>query len=43
MVIYSAVMAAAMYVTLDFEYPRLGLMRVDAADQILIDLRKDLN
>jgi hypothetical protein len=42
MIIYSAAMAAAIYVTLDFEYPRFGLIRIDPADQILIDLRKNL-
>jgi len=28
-----------MYVILDLEYPRLGLIRVDAADALLKDLR----
>ena len=30
------------YVILDLEYPRLGLIRVDAADQVLMDLRKSM-
>jgi hypothetical protein len=42
MVIYSAIMAAALYVILDLEYPRIGLIRIDAADQILIDLRNNM-
>jgi hypothetical protein len=29
----------AVYVTLDLEYPRAGLIRVDSYDQILVDLR----
>jgi hypothetical protein len=29
----------AIYVILDLEYPRLGLIRVDAADALLKDLR----
>ena len=28
--------------TMDIEFPRLGLIRVDAADQVLIDLRKSM-
>ena len=37
------VMAIAVYVILDIEYPRLGLIRVDAFDQALIDLRESMN
>ncbi len=40
MIIYSAVISTAVYITLDYEYPRLGLIRVDGADQVLIDVRK---
>jgi hypothetical protein len=29
----------ALYVTLDLEYPRAGLIRVDSYDQLLVDLR----
>jgi len=32
-------MALAVYVIIDIEYPRLGLIRVDAFDQALVDLR----
>jgi len=38
--VFSAIMAVAVYVIFDLEYPRLGLIRVDAADQLLIDVRK---
>jgi hypothetical protein len=35
-------MSLTFYVVLDLEFPRLGLIRVDAADQVLIDLRKSM-
>src|ERR1700746_2372192 len=40
---FALVMAFAVYVILDIEYPRLGLIRVDAFDQALIDLRESMN
>jgi len=40
---FALVMAIAVYVILDIEYPRLGLIRVDAFDQALIDLREGMN
>jgi hypothetical protein len=40
---FALVMAAAVYVILDLEYPRLGLIRVEAFDQALIDLRQSMN
>lgn len=42
MVAFGAILSLTVYVIVDLEYPRLGLIRVDAADQILIDLRKSL-
>jgi hypothetical protein len=33
------VMSLAVYVILDMEFPRLGLIRIDATDQALVDLR----
>ena len=36
---FAAVMAIAVYVILDLEYPRLGLIRVDAFDRFLIGVR----
>src|SRR5262249_31467333 len=33
MLAFSAMMAAAIYIILDLEYPRLGLIRIDAVDQ----------
>ncbi len=42
MVVYAVIMAATLYVILDLEYPRFGLIRVDSADQVLIDLRSSM-
>ena len=35
-------MALAVYVILDMEFPRFGLIRVDAFDQALIDVRASM-
>jgi len=40
--IFAAALSLVVYVILDLEYPRFGLIRVDAADQTLIDLRKGM-
>jgi hypothetical protein len=42
MVIFAIIMAVTIFVILDLEYPRLGLIRVDAIDQVLIDLRDSM-
>ena len=39
----SMLLAIAVYVILDIEYPRLGLIRLDAFDQALVDLRESMN
>lgn len=39
MVTFAAVMAMAVYIIIDIEFPRLGLIRVQAFDQALVDLR----
>ena len=43
MVGFAAVMAIAVFVILDIEYPRLGWIRIDAFDQALVDLRESMN
>ena len=40
---FALVMGVAVYVIMDIEYPRLGLIRVDAFDQALVDLRESIN
>lgn len=42
MLIIAATMSITFYVILDLEFPRLGLIRVDAVDQTLIDLRNNM-
>lgn len=39
---FAAVLAVTVYVIIDMEYPRLGLIRLDAYDQVLIELRESL-
>lgn len=43
MICFSVVLALTVYVIIDIEYPRLGLIQVDTSDTILLDLRKSLN
>ena len=40
---FAAVLASTVYVILDIEYPRFGLIRVDAADEVLVELRRSMN
>ncbi len=40
---FATVIAATVYVILDIEYPRFGFIRVDAVDQLLIDLRRSMS
>jgi len=40
---FAAIMSVTVYVILDFEFPRLGIIRIDASDQVLIDLRQNMN
>jgi hypothetical protein len=42
MLAFAAIMAVTVYVILDIEYPRLGLMRVDAFDRALVELRQSM-
>jgi hypothetical protein len=42
MLAFALVMSLAVYVIIDLEYPRLGLIRVDAFDRTLVDLRADM-
>ncbi len=36
------ILALAVYVMIDLEYPRVGWVRVDAADRVLMDLRTSM-
>jgi hypothetical protein len=39
---FAVVMAVTVYVILDIEYPRLGLIHIEAFDQTLVDLRQSM-
>jgi hypothetical protein len=39
---FAALFSITIYLILDLEYPRLGLVRVDAADQVLVELRASM-
>ncbi len=43
MIGFAAITSIAIYVILDLEYPRRGLIRIDSSDQVLIDLRATMN
>jgi hypothetical protein len=40
---FAAILALTVYVILDMEFPRLGHIRVDDFDQVLVDLRQSMN
>ena len=39
---YAVILSIAVYVILDLEYPRLGLIRVDVADHFLVEVRNTM-
>ena len=39
----TAITAGAVFMILDIEYPRIGLIRLEAFDQVLVDLRRSMN
>ena len=40
---FALVTAAVVYISLDMEYPRLGFIRLDQADQLLKEIRADMD
>jgi hypothetical protein len=42
MVGFALIMATTVYVILDLEFPRLGIIRIDAFDQVLVELRQTM-
>jgi hypothetical protein len=42
MLIFAVTLAFAVYLILDLDYPRLGLIRIDSVDHILVDLRSSM-
>ena len=43
MIVFAGVMAITVYVIIDLEFPRMGLIQVQSADHILMDLRKSFS
>jgi hypothetical protein len=43
MIGFATITAISIYVILDMEYPRLGLIRVNAADRVLVELRQSMH
>jgi hypothetical protein len=39
---FALIMATTVYVILDLEFPRLGIIRIDTFDQVLIELRQSM-
>jgi hypothetical protein len=39
---FAAVLMMTLFVIIDFEFPRLGLIRIDAADSLLMDVRQSM-
>jgi hypothetical protein len=42
MVTFALALTGAIYVILDLEFPRLGLIRVDAFDHVLVEVRRSM-
>jgi hypothetical protein len=40
--VFAVFLAITTYVIIDFEFPRLGLVRVDSADEVLVELRASM-
>jgi hypothetical protein len=40
---FALIMTTALFVIIDMEYPRIGIIRIDAADGILIQLRDSMH
>jgi hypothetical protein len=41
---FAVILTIAIFIVLDYEYPRAGLfIHLDATDQLLVDLRQDIN
>jgi hypothetical protein len=40
--IFATILSVTVYVIIDIEYPRLGLIRIDSADQMLVNFRHSM-
>lgn len=43
MLVFAALLSITLYFIMDFEYPRLGIITVDASDQLFAELRASMN
>lgn len=43
MIFFAVAISITVFVIIDLEYPRSGLIRIDSADQVLYDLRQSMN
>jgi hypothetical protein len=41
--LFSAMLTVTVYVTMDLEYPRHGLIHLDAADELLLEVRRSMD
>ena len=41
--VYAAALSIAMYVILDLDYPRVGLIQISNVDQVMVDLRRSMD
>jgi hypothetical protein len=41
-IVFAGILTVTTYVIVDLEFPRLGLIRVDSADQVLVELRASM-
>ncbi len=41
-VLYAGVLSLVIYLVVDLEYPRLGFIRVDAADRAMVEVRESM-
>lgn len=41
--VFAVIISASVYLILDIEYPRLGLVTIDSIDQSMLDLRKSMD
>jgi hypothetical protein len=41
-IVFAVIMAGSVYLIIDMEYPRLGLVRVASFDDTLVDLRRSM-
>ena len=39
---FAAVLAVMVYVIVDLDYPRMGLINISDSDQVLVELRKSM-